>query len=170
METNRLSISSEDERLLTLVGLLFESAAGAQEVLQESFLPGSKLNAQLFGPLLRVSRTEGARMRMSDLAAQCRYTPSAMTRVADRLEMLGFAHRDACPSDRRVVYLAISEAGREAVAQAVPGHLEAARSEVFAALDAAELDQFERLIRKIRDAVHPCADAVTADAPGAHHE
>ncbi|NLA37092.1 MAG: MarR family transcriptional regulator, partial [Actinobacteria bacterium] len=95
METKRVPISADDERILTLVGLLFESATGAQEVLHESFPPASQLTAQLFGPLLRVSRSEGGRMRMSDLAAQCRSTPSAMTRVADRLEKLGYAQRES---------------------------------------------------------------------------
>lgn len=98
---------------------------------------------------------------MSDLAAQCRYTPSAVTRTADRLVALGFAERISCPSDRRVVYLAVTEAGADAVQASLPDQVDAIRTAVFSEFDADEIDVLDRLLHKVRDTVHPCATAST---------
>ena len=159
-----------NDPLLTVMGLVFESAAGAQAMLESTIDPAGGLTGQLLEPLLRLARTEGGRLRMTDLAAQCRYSPSAVTRVSDRLETLGLAERQSCPSDRRVVYLAITDAGRSAVSSSMPEHVRVIDEEIFGTLDATERADLERLMRKVRDAVHPCAAAVTprdGDVPGA---
>ena len=145
--------------LLTLMGLVFESATGAQELLESTIDPSSNLTGQLLEPLLRLSRSEGGRLRMTDLAAQCRYSASAVTRVSDRLEAMGLAERHACPSDRRVIHLVITDAGRDAVSSSMPAHLRMIDAEILGALDASERAELERLLRKVRDAVHPCAAA-----------
>ncbi len=151
-----------DHPVLTLMGLILESASGAESQLEPTLAPaGSSLTPQLFEPLFRLARTEGGALRMTDLAAQCRYSPSAVTRVSDRLEELGLAERRACPTDRRVVHLSITEAGRAAVAATLPEHVRVIDEEVFGGLDRHERAELERLLRKVRDAVHPCAASVT---------
>lgn len=147
--------------LLTLVGLLIESSQGAEDLLETTLPAESGLTGQLFGPLLRLARSEGGSLRMTDLAAQSRYTPSAVTRVSDRLERMGFVERRACPGDRRVTHLVITDAGRTAVESSMPAHIAMIDDEILAALDPAERDQLEVLLRKVRDAVHPGAAAVT---------
>ena len=147
--------------LLTLVGLLFESSRGAEDLLETTIRSESGLTGQLLGPLLRLARSEGGSLRMTDLAAQCRYTPSAVTRVSDRLEKLGFLERRACPGDRRVTPLVITDAGRHAVSSSMPAHVAMIDDEILGALDTDERLQFETLLRKVRDAVNPCAATVT---------
>ena len=155
-------VDAVTDPLLTIMGFVFESAAGAQALLETTIDPASKLTGQLLEPLLRLARSEGGRLRMTDLAAQCRYSASAVTRVSDRLEQLGFAERQACPSDRRVIHLAITAAGREAVNESMPAHVRMIDEEILGSLDAAERVELERLLRKVRDAVHPCAEAGSA--------
>lgn len=150
-----------NDPLLTVMGLVFESAAGAQAMLETTIDTADGLTGQLLEPLLRLARSDGGRLRMTDLAAQCRYSPSAVTRVSDRLEALGLAERQACPSDRRVIHLAITDAGRNAVGRSMPAHVRMIDDEILGALDEAERTELERLLRKVRDAVHPCATAVT---------
>ncbi len=157
-----------DHPLLTLVGLMFESSAGAAEMLEGTLDPASGLTGQLLEPLLRLARSENGRLRMTDLAAQCRYSPSAITRVSDRLEALGYAERQACPSDRRVVYLGITPAGRAAVGANMPEHIRMIDEQILGALRPSERDALEKLLRRIRDAVHPCAAAVTPPPDGSH--
>lgn len=147
--------------LLTVIGLLFESATGAQAMLEGTMPALDQITGQLFEPLLRLSRSEGGRLRMTDLAAQCRYSPSAVTRVSDRLERLGYASRQACPTDRRVVHLAITDAGRALVTASMPEHVRVIDESILAGLTDAERTQLEGLLRRIRDSVHPCAAAVT---------
>lgn len=157
-----------DDPLLTVMGLIFESAAGSQAMLERTIDPSAGLTGQLLEPLLRLARTDGGRLRMTDLAAQCRYSPSAVTRIADRLETLDLAGRESCPTDRRVVYLAITDAGRAAVEASMPAHVRMIDEEILAGLDDAERGELERLMRKVRDAVHPCAAAVTPSGEADH--
>ena len=156
-----LAISPEDDRLLTLAGLLLESTDSVRARIAETLEADNSLNEGLFDPLLRLARTEGGSLRMTDLAAQCRATPSAATRNADRLERLGLAERVSCPGDRRVVHLSITDRVRRVVADALPPHLEMIRSLLDAALEPDEVDELERLLRKLRDTVHPCAAVVS---------
>lgn len=65
---------------VTLIGLLFETAAGAAESLEDGFHDAGRLSGQLFEPLIRLARTDGERLRMSDLAAQCHYNVSTLAR------------------------------------------------------------------------------------------
>lgn len=148
--------------LLTLMGLVFETAAGGQAQL-DKLLSDGPVSWQLFDPLVRLSRSDGGKLRMTDLAAQCRCSASALTRVADRLEALDLAEREASPTDRRVVYLRITSAGRRAVLNVMPEHVRTLDHQVFGSLSHHERLELEGLLRKVRDAVHPDAAAVTAN-------
>src|SRR5664279_5062039 len=68
-----------DERLTT-VGLLFESAAGLRRLFQRRFESERSLSNQSFDVLIRLARSPGSELRMSDLAAQTSLTPSGLTR------------------------------------------------------------------------------------------
>src|SRR5664280_603569 len=73
-----------DERLTT-VGLLFESAGGLRRLFQRRFASERSLSNQSFDVLIRLARSPGSELRMSELAAQTSLTPSAHTSSVDRL-------------------------------------------------------------------------------------
>ena len=50
----------------------------------------------------------------SDLCKEMSYDAGAMTRMIDRLESKGLIRRARCPKDRRLVYLEMTEQGRDA--------------------------------------------------------
>src|SRR6516162_4910371 len=90
-----------DERLTT-AGLFFETHSGLVAALEREFahdVPGVSIHD--FEVLLRLARSPGQRLRMSDLAAQVAMSPSGLTRAVDRLETTGLVERASCPSDRR---------------------------------------------------------------------
>ncbi len=70
--------ASDDERLTT-VGLLFESAAGLRRVFERRLETERSLSNQSFDVLIRLARTPGGELRMSELAAQTSLTPSGLT-------------------------------------------------------------------------------------------
>ena len=49
----------------------------------------------------------------SDLCKSMSYDAGAMTRMIDRLESKGLVRRQRCTNDRRLVYLKLTDAGRE---------------------------------------------------------
>jgi DNA-binding MarR family transcriptional regulator len=54
---------------------------------------------------------------MNEVARSLGVAMSTATQLADRLERLGLVERRADPADRRVVRLALTEAGRSAIAE-----------------------------------------------------
>ncbi len=64
-------------------------------------------------------------------------TSGSMTYIVDRLEAKGYLMRKACPSDRRVTYAALTEAGRTLMSCIFPAH-ERRMDELFDGLDLAD--------------------------------
>ncbi len=153
----------QDERI-TLVGLLTESYTALRAKLDRGLERDADLPLQWFELLIRLARSPGHRLRMSDLAAQTSLTPSGLTRATDRLEAAGMVERVPCPSDRRGAYAALTPLGLERIRAAVDPHLEHVEQHFTSALSTAERDQLATLLRKVRDHVNPGAAAVPATA------
>jgi DNA-binding MarR family transcriptional regulator len=154
-----------DERLTT-AGLFFETHSGLVAALEREFahdVPGVSIHD--FEVLLRLARSPGQRLRMSDLAAQVAMSPSGLTRAVDRLETTGLVERASCPSDRRGSYAVLTEAGRTLVDRAIPVHLEHLDDCFTGLLDDDELRRFTATLRKLRDHVNPTAAQVTDPTP-----
>lgn len=64
---------------------------------------------------LRMLVERGSNARMTDLAKAMGVTTAAATGAADKFVALGYAKRLTSPSDRRTVWLEITDEGREAV-------------------------------------------------------
>lgn len=75
-----------------------------------------------FDVLAQLSQA-GGRLRMSELADAVLLSRSGVTRLVDRMVREGLVRREACPTDRRSMYAAITPAGRRALKQAMPVHL-----------------------------------------------
>ncbi len=139
------------DRRLTTIGLLFESAAGLRQVLERRLESHSGLSNQSFDVLIRLARTPGNRLRMSDLAAQTTLSPSGLTRSVDRLEETGLVVRETCPEDRRGSFAALTTEGKAMMDEAIPLHV-AHIDEVLAdVLSLEEERTLEALLRKLRD-------------------
>jgi MarR family 2-MHQ and catechol resistance regulon transcriptional repressor len=140
----------EDERLTT-VGLLFESSAGLQRVLEPRLLTDSGLSNHSFDVLIRLVRTPGFRLRMSELASQTTLTPSGLTRSVDRLEGSGLVTREACPEDRRGAFAVLTPKGQAVMAEAMPLHVARIGELLDGVLTPKEEETLSSLLRKIRD-------------------
>lgn len=79
-------------------------------------------------------------LSLSDLASAHRVTAPYATIIVDQLEGLGFVQRTLDPIDRRRKIVALTSAGRDAVATA-----EAVIATPPAALDALSLDELDQL-------------------------
>jgi DNA-binding MarR family transcriptional regulator len=99
--------------------------------------------------VLRVLRTNGRPLPLSQIARFLSQEAQSTTELADRLERRGYVRRLRDPRDRRLVLLELTESGREVIDQVVPA-LEEAGSEVFGSLEHGELDAFITLLAAIR--------------------
>jgi DNA-binding MarR family transcriptional regulator len=89
-------------------------------------------------------------VRLADLAEALRIAPRSATEVADGLQESGLVERAADPTDRRVVVLRATAAGRR-----VQGEVAAARAadstELFARLSAVDRAELGRILRLLAD-------------------
>ena len=88
-----------------------EVVTALQQELERQFEPSGLTNAQ-WKPLFKLSATESS--TVAELARVCTLDAGGMTRLLDRLEAKGLCQRERSSEDRRVVNLALTEAGREA--------------------------------------------------------
>ena len=153
-----------DDRL-TLVGLLVESTTALRAQLDRRLGRDVDMPLQWFELLLRLARSPGRHLRMSDLAAQTSLTPSGLTRAVDRLEAAGLVERAPCPSDRRGSYAALTPAGLERIRAAVGPHLDHVEEHLTSVLTAEQQAQLIALLRKVRDHVNPAAAAAIPVGP-----
>jgi DNA-binding MarR family transcriptional regulator len=151
-----------DDPRLTAVGLLAEAYTGLMNRLAAQF-EQHRLSPVEFEVLMRLARSPGNRLRMTDLAGQTTLSTSGVTRVVDRMERGGLVRREACPSDRRSSFAVITDAGQERIDQVLPGHLELVQRWYVGLLPADRLDDLLDSLRTVRDAVNPCATAGSSE-------
>ncbi|WP_338897024.1 MarR family transcriptional regulator [Streptomyces sp. TG1A-60] len=96
-----------DEQLLndddvTLYGLFVDAFARLKPVVPRVLgVPDT-----WFEVLLRLGRTPGHRLRMTDLAEAVSFSSGGFTRLADRMAKEGLIRRDPDPADRRAALAA----------------------------------------------------------------
>jgi len=78
--------------------------------------------------LVRLAAAPGGKLRMTDLADALYTSKSGVTYQITQLERAGLVHRGTCPGDVRGVLAALTDAGRQRLARAAPGHVAAVRA------------------------------------------
>jgi DNA-binding MarR family transcriptional regulator len=90
----------------------------------------------------------GQASSVAELARQCRLDTGAMTRMLDRLEAKGLCQRVRSESDRRVVRIALADAGVQA-AQDIPRVLCGVQNAHLLGFIAQEFDTLKTYLRRI---------------------
>lgn len=83
--------------------------------------------------VLRILRGEGAPLPVLEIAGRTVTVVPGITGLVDRLESAGMVRRERCTKDRRVVYVALTDQGREVLGQ----------------LDGPLLELHQRLLRRV---------------------
>jgi DNA-binding MarR family transcriptional regulator len=109
-------------------------------------LDGTRLTLSQY-QLLEALRA-APRLPVSELAASAGVAPPTATRMLDALVRDGLAERTPCTDDRRVVHIALTDPGHEAVAEAAE-RVAAGRARVRDQLTPAEQEQAATLLRRL---------------------
>lgn len=149
-----------DDPRLTEIGLLFEAARGIRTRLEPAWA-NNGLSLLDFTVLMRLSRSAGYRLRMTDLAAQGQLSTSGATRLVDRLERNGLARREPDAVDRRSSYAVLTEEGAARVAAALPEYLKILDEWFIGVLSAEQRAALSGALRTLRDATFPDAARVS---------
>jgi MarR family 2-MHQ and catechol resistance regulon transcriptional repressor len=145
-----------DDPRLTDVGLLLEAHAGLIAVLSRVHARHGLAGSD-FDTLLRLARSPGRALRMTDLAAQLGLSTSGTTRIVDRLEGRGLARRKATAADRRSWTVVLTATGERTLRDDVPELLTAIQRAVIDPLPPERYAALVAGLRQLRDALRPDA-------------
>ena len=145
------SASAVDEPLITSWGRVVEAYSFLDRRLGASLEVSCGIPMAWFEVLLRLARAEDDQLTMGALAEQVALTSGGVTRLLDRMVRAGYVERRQCPTDRRIVYAALTPAGRGKVEEAAAVHARDLE-EVFASFAPHERRLLDELLDRLRAA------------------
>jgi DNA-binding MarR family transcriptional regulator len=99
--------------------------------------------------ILRILRGENKLLPILEIASRTITVVPGITGLIDRLEQAGYVNRLRCEKDRRVIYVALTDAGEKALA-ALDEPLMALHRALLSHLSESELKELSRLLEKAR--------------------
>lgn len=115
-------VRPRERQLEAWIRFLRAHAALTRE-LSADLVAGHGLTISDYEVLLHLQRAPEQRLRRVDLAGRVLLTASGITRLLEGLERAELVEREACESDRRVVYAKLTEAGERKLREASRTHL-----------------------------------------------
>ena len=123
-------------------------------VLEQQLTRESGLSGADYRVLVPLSEAPGGLLRARDLGAEIGWDRSRLSHHVSRMEHRGLVTREECAEDARGLMVRLTKAGRRAIEDAAPGHVEAVRRYFFNQLSNDEIDTigaaFERMLENLR--------------------
>jgi DNA-binding MarR family transcriptional regulator len=142
-----------DEDLVESWGHVVEGYTSVMEQMSRDIEEASGLPAKAFEVLLRLSRTPGRQLPLTELATSVSFSSSGFTRLADRLEAGHLIRREPCPTDRRVTFAVLTDAGAAQLDKALVAHLDGLRRYVLDRIGEEPTRQLASTMRQLRTSV-----------------
>ena len=102
-----------------------------------------------FEILLRLDRAPGPGLRLGELNCAVPLTQPSLSRAVARLAQRGCLSRAGAPGDGRGVLIAITQAGRDLLARAIPVHASTVREVLLDRLTPGEQDLLARALSRV---------------------
>jgi DNA-binding MarR family transcriptional regulator len=115
--------TAERDQLLDRWNELEAEHARVREALEHRLQREHRLSLTEYEVLRRLSEAPEGHRRIQELGEEIHLSQSALSRLVQRLEDDGYASRKICDHDRRGVFACVTDAGREAYAEAHPTHV-----------------------------------------------
>jgi MarR family transcriptional regulator, 2-MHQ and catechol-resistance regulon repressor len=133
-------------------GHLLGAHATLTRELSAALVASHGLTINDYGTLLLLSRAGEEGMRRIDLANELQLSPSGITRLLDRLEEQGLVGKGACKEDARVSYAILTDAGRDKLREAAPGHVDDIERRITTVLSDEEIQTLNELLGRFTEA------------------
>ena len=123
-------------------------------VLEQQLARESGLSGADYRVLHPLSEAPGGLQRARDLGSEIGWDRSRLSHHLSRMEKRGLVTREECVEDARGLMVRLTKAGRKAIEEAAPGHVEAVRRYFFDQLSNEEIETmaagFERVLDNLR--------------------
>jgi DNA-binding MarR family transcriptional regulator len=160
--TSQVLIDQASARSLDAWVRLLRAHAASTRLLSAELVAEHGLTINDYEALLLLSRAEGNHLKRIELAGGLVLTPSGVTRLLDGLERAGYVERGSCPTDARVNYAVLTDAGRRKLEEASGSHVAAVRALFEELFDADELATLAELLGRLPGAAGADGDACTS--------
>ena len=107
---------------------LIDVTSGVMATLDTELRAAHGLSIGEYEVLVHISEAPDHSIRMTDLAARLKLSPSGITRRIDGLVKSGLVERRQCPSDRRGSNAVLTEKGLQRLREAAPTHVRGVRA------------------------------------------
>jgi DNA-binding MarR family transcriptional regulator len=107
------------------------------------------INHTYYMLLAILSARPGRRLAMTDLARLAAMSPSRLSHAVTSLEERRWVARERCPTDRRVQYAQLTDAGFAVLERAAPGHAAEVDRLVFDRLGPDDVEHLRRIASAI---------------------
>ena len=151
------SAGVDDRELVTWWGLVVEAYERTGRLVRVGPVAGVDLPGPWFEVLLRLLRTPGQRLPMTQLAREVTLTSGGFSKLADRMVQTGLIERQPSPEDRRVTYAALTPEGLRVGEEAQRRHVASLREHFLGPLGEERAGRLAELMRALRDANTPPA-------------
>jgi DNA-binding MarR family transcriptional regulator len=128
---------------------LLRAHASTTRLLSAELLEEHGLTINDYETLLVLSHAEGRRLKRVELARRLLLTPSGITRLLEGLQDAGLVARESCPSDLRVTYASLTDAGAERLQAASCAHVASITALFEAHLSPTEIAQLADMLDKL---------------------
>ena len=128
---------------------LLRAHAVTTRLLSASLQAEHGLSINAYEALYVLAHAEGRRLKRVDLARRLVLTPSGVTRLLEGLEAAGLVERTTCPTDLRVAYAQLTDAGAQRLATASCGHEGSIRTLLEEHLSATEIEELADTLGKL---------------------
>jgi DNA-binding MarR family transcriptional regulator len=140
------ALSAQEETVMRALGRLLLVLPRAMNADLEA---EQRMTASEYNVLRHLSEDPNRRMRMSELAQSCDMSLSGMTRLAAKLESLGYLNRVKCDEDARGWNAVLTDEGLARLREAWPTHLASVRRHIFDHLEGLDLDDLAAALNKM---------------------
>ena len=122
-----------------------DAHAGLSARLNRELQASSGLSLSDYDVLVHLTDVPEGRLRAFELGEGLEWEKSRVSRQVGRMASRGLVTRKASPEDGRGAYVTITAAGRRAIEDAAPAHVELVRRLLFDGLSAAQVQNLSRV-------------------------
>jgi len=141
-----------DDDRIRLMGLIVRTHRRLTDSLGRELEENIGIPLVFFDVLIHVGGAPDRRLTMSRLSTDVALTTGGVTRLVDRMVVAGLVAREACPSDRRSIYVVLTPEGQAVLDRAVAEHIEGIDRHLVAHLSDGDRAALEAALLKVLDA------------------
>jgi len=144
-----------DDPRITTFGRLVEAYALLGQGVDRELSEEVALPLLWYGVLLHIGRSPEGQRAMHELVNATAFTNGGVTRLVDRIERAGYVERRRCTTDRRVLYVRLTEIGWEVLRRATAVHLRGIQQHLVDVLGSEGVTALDRLLARLVEANTP---------------